>query len=134
MSNTATSPDTKYSRLKGQFLFQGMAPLQSPAGRKLSKRHLLLALLVGVLDGLAVLTLIPLTNALSSGGSIASWLWLLLAIAVLAFALRFYSTMASYHTAIDFIRTAHITVGDKLTLPTGLVQFTAETVAFPAGL
>ena len=50
MSNTATSPDTKYSRLKDPFLFQGMAPLQSPAGRKLSKRHLLLALLVGVLD------------------------------------------------------------------------------------
>lgn len=120
MSNTAISPDTKYSRLKDPFLFQGMAPLLSPAGRKLSKRHLSLALLVGVLDGLAVLTLIPLTNALSSSASIASWLWLLLAIAVLGFVLRFYSTMASYHTALDFIRTAHITVGDKLaTLPLG---------------
>lgn len=75
---------------------------------------------VGVLDGLAVLTLVPLTKALDGDTTIAPWMWTLLAIALVAFALRFFATMASYHTALDFIRAAHTTVGDKLaTLPLG---------------
>jgi len=73
-----------------------------------------------VLDGLAVLTLVPLTKALDGDTTIAPWMWTLLAIALVAFALRFFATMASYHTALDFIRAAHTTVGDKLaTLPLG---------------
>nr|WP_284790925.1 ABC transporter ATP-binding protein [Corynebacterium striatum] len=73
-----------------------------------------------MLDGLAVLTLVPLTKALDGDTTIAPWMWTLLAIALVAFALRFFATMASYHTALDFIRAAHTTVGDKLaTLPLG---------------
>nr|WP_246817801.1 ABC transporter ATP-binding protein [Corynebacterium sp. HMSC076D02] len=62
----------------------------------------------------------PLTKALDGDTTIAPWMWTLLAIALVAFALRFFATMASYHTALDFIRAAHTTVGDKLaTLPLG---------------
>lgn len=108
------------SRLRDPFLVRSMAKLQSPKGHRLGKRFRLLTLLVGLLDGLAVLTLLPLTSALVAGSALASWLWALLGIAIVAFALRFFATMASYHNALDFIRTAHRTVGDKLaTLPLG---------------
>ncbi|QPK80678.1 ABC transporter ATP-binding protein [Schaalia sp. ZJ405] len=110
----------RYSRLRDPFLFRGLATLQTPVGRRLGRRHLTLALAVGILDGLATLTLVPLTNALASGTSIVPWLWTLLVIAVAAFVMRFFATMSSYHTALDFIRTAHMIVGDKLaSLPLG---------------
>lgn len=117
MSN-ATTPAS--SRLRDPLLTRSVKKLQSPVGHKLNKRHACLSLIVGVLDGLAVLTLVPLTKALDGDTTIAPWMWTLLAIALVAFALRFFATMASYHTALDFIRTAHTTVGDKLaTLPLG---------------
>ena len=117
MSN-ATTPAS--SRLLDPLLTRSVKKLQSPVGHKLNKRHACLSLIVGVLDGLAVLTLVPLTKALDGDTTIAPWMWTLLAIALVAFALRFFATMASYHTALDFIRAAHTTVGDKLaTLPLG---------------
>ena len=117
MSN-ATTPAS--SRLRDPLLTRSVKKLQGPVGHKLNKRYACLSLIVGVLDGLAVLTLVPLTKALDGDTTIAPWMWTLLAIALVAFALRFFATMASYHTALDFIRTAHTTVGDKLaTLPLG---------------
>lgn len=117
MSN-ATTPAS--SRLRDPLLTRSVKKLQGPVGHKLNKRCACLSLIVGVLDGLAVLTLVPLTKALDGDTTIAPWMWTLLAIALVAFALRFFATMASYHTALDFIRTAHTTVGDKLaTLPLG---------------
>lgn len=117
VSNTRSSHN---SRLRDPFLFRGLAKLQSPVGHRLSRQHTILSLLVGILDGLAVLTLVPLTSALVAATIIAPWLWALLAMAIVAFALRFFATMSSYHTALDFIRTAHNVVGDKLaTLPLG---------------
>lgn len=117
MSN-ATTPAS--SRLRDPLLIRSVKKLQGPVGHKLNKRYACLSLIVGVLDGLAVLTLVPLTKALDGDTTIAPWMWTLLAIALVAFALRFFATMASYHTALDFIRTAHTTVGDKLaTLPLG---------------
>lgn len=117
MSN-ATTPVS--SRLRDPLLTRSVKKLQGPVGHKLNKRYACLSLIVGVLDGLAVLTLVPLTKALDGDTTIAPWMWTLLAIALVAFALRFFATMASYHTALDFIRTAHTTVGDKLaTLPLG---------------
>ncbi|AEX70819.1 ABC transporter ATP-binding protein [Corynebacterium diphtheriae] len=126
MSNATSSatstaaPNSSRSRLHDPLLFRGLAKLQSPNGHRLSKRFLVLSLLVGLLDGLAILTLVPLTSALVNDTPITWWLWVLLAIAVVAFVLRFFATMSSYHTALDFIRTAHNVVGDKLaTLPLG---------------
>lgn len=117
MSN-ATTPAS--SRLRDPLLTRSVKKLQGPVGHKLNKSYACLSLIVGVLDGLAVLTLVPLTKALDGDTTIAPWMWTLLAIALVAFALRFFATLASYHTALDFIRTAHTTVGDKLaTLPLG---------------
>ncbi|MFS0083603.1 ABC transporter ATP-binding protein, partial [Corynebacterium striatum] len=108
MSN-ATTPVS--SRLRDPLLTRSVKKLQGPVGHKLNKRYACLSLIVGVLDGLAVLTLVPLTKALDGDTTIAPWMWTLLAIALVAFALRFFATMASYHTALDFIRAAHTTVG-----------------------
>lgn len=108
------------SRLRDPLLTRSVKKLLSPAGHKLYKRYTFLSLFVGVLDGLAVLTLVPLTQALVGDTTIAPWMWLLVAIALGAFILRFFATMASYHTSLDFARSAHTTVGDKLaTLPLG---------------
>lgn len=115
-SNTATG----YTRISDPLLLRGLYKLQSPTGRKLAKYHLGLALLVGVFDALAILTLVPITTALVNKHSISAWLWALFACALVACALRYVSTMISYRTALDFIRTAHTIVGDKLaTLPLG---------------
>ncbi|KAB1504065.1 ABC transporter ATP-binding protein [Corynebacterium sp. 320] len=120
MSKTTHASASNTTRLRDPFLIRSLATLQSPAGHRLSRRFMALSLLVGLLDGLAVLTLVPLTSALVEHQPIAAWLWALAGIAVVAFVLRFFATMASYHTALDFIRTAHRVVGDKLaTLPLG---------------
>lgn len=102
---------------------RGLSQLQSSKGDRIRRRHLVLSLFVGLLDGLALLTLFPLTRALGSGTSISAWIWVLLATSICAFVLRFYATMASYHSALDFLQTAHTTIGDKLAaLPLGWFQ------------
>ncbi|CAM2934279.1 ABC transporter ATP-binding protein [Corynebacterium jeikeium] len=118
MSN-APSKSTR-SRLHDPLLLRGLAKLLTPQGQRLSKWFVFLSLLIGLLDGLAILVLVPLTKALVAGSPITPWLWTLLAIAVIAFVLRFFSTMFSYHTVLDFLRTAHQVIGDKLAnLPLG---------------
>ena len=97
-----------------------IAHMQSQNGRKLSKRSFFLSAIVGVLESLAIFTLIPLTDALVNGTPIRWWLWALAGIAVLSSIVRFFDTLISYNTALDFIRTAHTIIGDKLaTLPLG---------------
>lgn len=125
--------------------------LQTPHGKKLGRRFLVLSALVGVLDGTAVLSLLPLTAALVEGRPIASWLWGLFTISVCSFALRFAAAMCGYASALDFLRTGHRLIGEKLaTLPLGWFRpentssigrlvterfmMAAESVAYMTGL
>ncbi|QPK78996.1 ABC transporter ATP-binding protein [Corynebacterium lizhenjunii] len=115
-----TEVTSKNLRLRDPFLIRETGTLQTEKGQRYGRWQRLLALCVGIFDGLAVLALVPLTRALVQGTAVAPWLWGLALIALLAFGARFFSTLWSYFSALDFLHTAHTVIGDKLaTLPLG---------------
>ncbi|QQU26703.1 ABC transporter ATP-binding protein [Corynebacterium ulcerans] len=101
-------------------LLRRLGELQSADGRKRRLYYLILVTFVGLFDGFAVLILLPVITALTRGESISSWLSILVAISVVSFALRYFSAMVGYQSALDFLKTGHSIIGDKLaTLPLG---------------
>jgi ATP-binding cassette subfamily B protein len=79
----------------------------------------------GVLEGLALLTLLAGASALATGQaafglSPGGWVSVLLVLAVLGFLLGYVIAETSYRSAMDVMRNVHKVVGDKLaTLPLG---------------
>lgn len=73
----------------------------------------------GVIDGLALATLIPAITALASeekswGLRAGSWMWVLAALAVLAAVATYQRSRAGYDMALDFIENVHRKIGNKV--------------------
>ncbi|MFZ2529567.1 MAG: ABC transporter ATP-binding protein [Rhodococcus sp. (in: high G+C Gram-positive bacteria)] len=102
----------------------------SVAGNATLTRALILHVVAGICEGLALLSLLPISTVLVHGGTawgltLGGWLVLLSCLAAATFVLRYVEEMAGYTTALDFIRVSHRAIGDHLArLPLG--WFTAS--------
>ena len=101
-------------------MLKNLNAIQTETGAANSKKHLSLMAAVGVTDGLAILTLLPITQQLSEAKVPTVPLIILLVLTLVGFGLRYVTTLLGYSVALDFLRSAHQIVGDKLaTLPLG---------------
>ncbi|WP_336669750.1 ABC transporter ATP-binding protein [Tsukamurella sp. USMM236] len=78
-----------------------------------------LAVLAGLIEGLALAALLPAISALASGGPVwgmglAGWLWVLAALAAASFGVNYLSSRRSYAAALDFLASIHRLVGDQV--------------------
>ncbi|MGO1591716.1 MAG: ABC transporter transmembrane domain-containing protein [Ancrocorticia sp.] len=97
--------------------------LMTEDGRSRLRWGLVLAVIGGILEGLSLLTLLPLTDALvngSSGLSFTSWLVVLVVLALLGGVIKYNESMYGYTAAADVVRSGHLRLGDRLArLPIG---------------
>lgn len=101
-------------------LLANLRALQTAEGRQKTTKFNAFMTLVGITDGLAILLLLPIINRISQGQSPGVFLLALGLIALAGLALRYVTTLLGYSIALDFLRSAHRIIGDKLaTLPLG---------------
>ena len=99
--------------------------LLSERGRRTLRLVTVLNAVVGAIDGLALLVVLPLSTALSTnapqrGLGTTEWLWILFGIAALGAVLRYVTARINYDVALDLIRNGHRALGDALAgLPLG---------------
>ncbi|MCZ9308908.1 ABC transporter ATP-binding protein [Corynebacterium uberis] len=97
----------------------------SPRGNRQLTQAIWLNVCAGVLEGLALLSILPLVEALSTGQpcrglSAGGWLIVLAVLAAVTGVLVYRQNVVGYAAAMDFIRTGHTALGDHLaTLPLG---------------
>jgi ATP-binding cassette subfamily B protein len=97
----------------------------TPEGSATLTRALWLHILAGVVEGLALLSLLPIATVLAEGGtawglSLVGWLVVLAVLAAGTFVLRYFEELKGYSVALDFMRTSHQAIGDRLArLPLG---------------
>ncbi|MFD2757025.1 ABC transporter ATP-binding protein [Gulosibacter faecalis] len=97
----------------------------TPEGSATLTRALWLHILAGVVEGLALLSLLPIATVLAQGGtawglSLVGWLVVLAVFAAGTFVLRYFEELKGYSVALDFMRTSHQAIGDRLArLPLG---------------
>ncbi|SJM61600.1 ABC transporter ATP-binding protein [Gulosibacter sp. 10] len=109
-------------------------PLLSPEGWLRLRMSIGMNIAMGVVEGLAMLSLLPIATALTAevtasavpeerapfGVSLVGWLWILAALAVLGGVVRYVDSLVGYLAATDFIRRGHLAVGEQLSvLPLG---------------
>lgn len=80
---------------------------------------LAVAALSGLVEGLALASLLPAIASLASGDAvwglhIGGWLWVLVVLAVACFGLNFLQERRTYAVALDFLRSIHRLVGDQV--------------------
>lgn len=78
-----------------------------------------LAVVAGLVEGLALAALLPAISALASGGAVwgmglAGWLWVLAGLAATSFGVNYLSSRRAYATALDFLASIHRLVGDQV--------------------
>jgi ATP-binding cassette subfamily B protein IrtB len=118
------------SALPDPLMLRDFRPLLSTRGRRLLRASLVLECATGVLEGLSLLALLPLSTALAQGSpaaglGVGGWLTVLLVLAIAAGIVRFRDAIMSYSVATDFLDNAQRAIGDRLTvLPLG--WFTRE--------
>ena len=129
---STTARDTRRSRID-PFMLAAFRPMLSADGRRGLGRLLALNLASGGIEGLALLSILPLAAALTSvatggsdtapgslGLSMGAWLWILAVAAVLGAAVKYMEAYQGYTVATDFIRHSQRQIGDHLAqLPLG---------------
>ncbi len=80
---------------------------------------LVIAALSGLVEGLALATLLPAISSLASGEAvwglpIGGWLWVLAVLAVTCFGLYYLQERRTYAVALDFLYSIHHLVGDQV--------------------
>lgn len=99
--------------------------LIEPSSRPLLVRSLILGLVVGLLQGAALLFLLPVSTALATGKTswgleFWTWVYIIGGLAILSFVAEYIYAMASFRMAFAIMRTFHHTVGDQISrLPLG---------------
>ena len=121
----ASAGDVDEERVPWPEFIARFARLVSPPARPLFGRTMVLALVTGVLRGLALVALLPAAVALSSGGAawglrMPGWLWVLAVLAVVGGVVEYILALVNYRVALDLIRTVLRRIGDRLArLPLG---------------
>lgn len=128
---TSTLPAAaRRSRVPDPLMLRDFRPLLSGRGRRLLRGSIVLESATGVLEGLSLLALLPLSASLAQGRAVAGlgvggWLIVLAVLAIAAGIVRFRDAILGYSVATDFIDSAQGAIGDRLTvLPLG--WFTRE--------
>ncbi|WP_225733327.1 ABC transporter ATP-binding protein [Pseudoclavibacter sp. CFCC 14310] len=86
---------------------------------------LVLAIVSGVLRGIALVVLLPAAVALAMGETIwglpvSGWLWTFAVLAVLGMIAEYWLAITNYTVALDLVKNVHRRIGDRLTrLPLG---------------
>jgi ATP-binding cassette subfamily B protein len=110
---------------QGLGLFASFRALLSPRGNRDLTTAIVLHVLTGFLEGLALLAFLPLALALSTGAQTwgmgtGGWLVTLAVLAVAGGVLRYAEALVGYRAAVDFIETAHVAIGNAVArLPMG---------------
>lgn len=106
-------------------------PLLSEQGRRTLNRALMFNIVTGVVDGVSLMTLLPLASVLTDmslgernpvvlGLDPLGWVITLVVLAIGGAVLNYYATVVGYLAAVDFLRTGQHAIGNKLAvLPLG---------------
>ncbi|MBV7295614.1 ABC transporter ATP-binding protein/permease [Corynebacterium sp. TAE3-ERU12] len=111
--------------MQDPFLLQVSRKMYTAEGRALHSRHLALSIIIGLIDGVALLALLPLTMSLATdqpewGLAANGWLVVLAVSAAVGAVLRYVTTRAGYDSALDLIKNLHRRLGNSLaSLPLG---------------
>lgn len=103
------------------------AQLSQHGNRSLSMA-LVLHVIGGVLEGLALLALLPISIVLSQGGTsyglgLGGWIGVVAVLATVFFVLRYWETLVGYGAALDVLKFSHRAIGNQLArLPLGWFQ------------
>lgn len=114
---------TKTGRTPG--MIENFKHLMTPEGRRLFNLSLGLAIVVGVIQGAALLALLPASTALASGEpswglGIGGWLIVLAVLAVVNFIISYFQVVKNFDAAMDMITRLHQVIGDHVArLPLG---------------
>ncbi|GAB77023.1 ATP-binding cassette, subfamily B [Austwickia chelonae] len=106
-------------------LYAGYRRVTSWQGSTRMRRALQLCLLVGLVEGAAMVALMPAATTLATGDTswglgLEHWLTVLAGLAVVSFVARYALAMNSYHGAVDAMRAVHHGLGAQIaTLPLG---------------
>lgn len=99
--------------------------LMTESGRRRFDVAQLLAVIVGVIQGLSLVALLPAATALSGGGTVwglplGGWLWVFGILAALSLAASYFQSIENFEAALDLLRTVHQAIGDHVAkLPLG---------------
>ncbi|MBV7282718.1 ABC transporter ATP-binding protein/permease [Corynebacterium sp. TAE3-ERU30] len=94
-------------------------------GWALQRRHIVLSIIIGAIEGAALLTLLPLTLSLATGQAewgleTTGWLLILAVLALAGAVLRYINTRVGSDSALDLIKNLHRLLGNALaSLPLG---------------
>lgn len=123
-TDTTTAPAPAPDPAPGNILARYARMLTDQGRRDFNRAHLSSAV-SGLIQGAALVCLLPASVALASGRpswgiGIAGWLWLLAGLAVLGAIVDYVNAIVSYNAALNLIRTIHRRLGDRVAqLPLG---------------
>nr|WP_225978865.1 MULTISPECIES: ABC transporter ATP-binding protein [unclassified Corynebacterium] len=113
------------SVIRSPLLIGPIRRLLTDRGRSQNIRHMALTTAMGVVDGLAMLALLPTAMTMAVGGTswgfdLTAWLFILAGLALISAVLRYRSAIVGYDVALDLITSLHHRLGDRLAaLPLG---------------
>lgn len=113
--------------MKGMILLQ-YRPLLSEAGWRQLLQALGFALLRGLVQGAALVALLPAVTALATGGPVwglefGPWLAILAVLAAAGAAVEYTVSMVGYQVALDYVQSIQRKIGDKIALlPLGYLE------------
>ncbi|MBV7282724.1 ABC transporter ATP-binding protein/permease [Corynebacterium sp. TAE3-ERU30] len=111
--------------MRSPLLIGPIRRLLTDRGRSQNIRHMALTTAMGVVDGLAMLALLPTAMTMAVGGTswgfdLTTWLFILAGLALISAVLRYRSAIVGYDVALDLITSLHHRLGDRLAaLPLG---------------
>lgn len=133
-NTVATSPAPQQARTESTslrtvfgdpLLLKASAPMFGDEGLKLLHRSFLWLVLTGLVDGAALIVLLPTASSMSTGEpvwglGVGGWLVVLAGLAIAGAFFRYLASRVGYASTLKFMRNAHGRIGDALaSLPLG---------------